>query len=171
VPTAPYSSIRSVNASGSALAVLEDEGAKFTAPFTALVWSNNDPPQAGNNTHLLVTDVTDDTLTFITTDSFHLVPGQMIAETQRAPTYPLRSGVTVSHDFEADDRPYILYLRSPQGELAQYGSVLGVQDDGNGVAFFSFDPDKAGEWKYRFASATQQGPDSSFFAMHSDVLD
>lgn len=169
MPSAPYSTILSV--SGGKIVVASDDGAKFTAPFTALIWTANQVPKVGNHTHVSVTAVSDDTLTYTATDGFVIKAGMSIAVSARIDVHQLRSAVTIDEDFGATDPPYLLYLRSPEGELAAYGSATGVTDNAAGHAYFSFEPDLGGLWRWRFSSATQQGVDHQFFAAYSDVLD
>ena len=70
-------------------------------------------------------------------------------------------------DFGSDDPPYTLILHSPSGEVGAYGSATGVIDDSAGFAAFNFDLNRGGLWHYRWESASELGPERSFFVQFS----
>lgn len=174
MPVAPYSRVLvapSPALSGTTLSVTEDDGPRFpSTPFSAKLWPADELPSSTNSEDVVVLSRDGDELTIARGSSpVEIEAGMMIAAVFTE-VYSISEAVTVSHDFGADDRPYTLVLRNPQGEIGAYGSATGVVDDGNGSAHFSFDPGIGGWWWRRWESPGQVGNDEPFFVHFSDTL-
>ncbi len=155
--TAPYSRVASVT--GNVLTVLADEGAKFTAPFDALIWAVQMAPRARgiDSTEIKVTAVDGDNLTFIPTDAFEIVPGLMIGVLSRQDIYVLGDVVTLTGTFVPPNDSAVsagkLHIQGPQGDLTVIeGTALHIV--GPGDYYFDFTPPERGGWKAQWEAAT-----------------
>ena len=157
--------------SGTSLQVLPDDGPKFPGtPFMALVWPEGYVPNSVNSEEVTVMDVDGDLFTILRAgEPVELHSGMMIAATDVVPVYEIGDDVTFSHDFGSDDPPYRVIINAPLGEVGAYGSATGVIDDGAGFTAFNFDLSRGGLWRYRWESASDIGPERSFFVRFSDA--
>ncbi len=158
--------------SGTTLSVDEDTGDRFPpVPFDYLIWPGQERAVVGENAEEgRVTSIVGDAFVLqratVVADRIAVLEGYEIAAVRSMTSYDLDEVVSLEHTFAASNPPYHVHTRSPHGVA---GSVSAV-NAGAGRATYSFDPDKAGVWHYRFAGVSEEGPDSAFFVRFSSVL-
>ena len=158
--------------SGTTLTVDADTGDRYPpVPFDALAWPGQAIPTYGVDAEeVTVTSIVDDDFVIQraadVAERVAILANWQIAAVRTARSYHLDEAVALEYTFATSNPPYHIHTRSPDGAA---GSAVAA-DAGAGRATYSFDPDKGGEWGYRFAGATEEGPDSAFFVRFSSVL-
>lgn len=161
----------SPGSSGTTCTVEEATGDRFpVVPFDALVWPGQQVPVLGTNAEeVTVTSIIGDDFVFTRAavdKRIDILTDYEIAALRSMTSYDLDEPVTLEHTFSTSNPPYHVHTRAPDGVA---GSATAT-DLGDGTARYTFDPDKAGQWGYRFSGASEEGPDEDFFVRFSSVL-
>ena len=158
---------------GLTLSVERDAGDRFPrAPFTALVWPVQTIPTVGvDSEEVMVVNIDHDEFTIERGVSpIDITEGLQISVLRTMPIYNESEQAVISHDFGDNDPPYIVSIRSSQGDVVNYGSAEGVIHDDEGIVAFTFVPGAPGLWHTRIKSASIEAPEQSFFTSFSDTL-
>ncbi len=130
------------------------EGARFSAPFTALVWHPTEPKDFVT---VAVSATDGDDLLFTPPDTEELIqPGMRIATKADIDIYAFGDPVTL------DGNLTLAHVSGPQG------------DDFYGSTPYTFIPEDEGLYTFRFeeeAGSAGHSPDDYFFVLYSDVSD
>ena len=162
----------SPGSSGTTCTVDDSTGDRFpVVPFDYLVWPGQQVTTLGVNAEEgKVTSIVDDAFVLQrATDvskRIEVKAGYSISAVGSMSSYDLDEVVSLEHTFAASNPPYHVHTRAPDGVAGSASAT----DAGSGRATYSFDPDKAGVWHYRFAGVSEEGPDSDFFVRFSPVL-
>lgn len=181
VSIAPASEIVTVPSpadSGTSLTVTADQGARFPdAPFaryTALTWPKNTIPQRGINAEeVTVLDRVLDTFTIERAASpVAIEEGWNFALLTDQPVIHILETYTFAYDFGADDPPYRIDLRKPNGHFLSQEGTAYISDNGSGYASYPLAPTLSGQWYARFTSGSDVvSPEASVFVLPSDSVD
>lgn len=158
--------------SGTTLSVDEDTGPRYPdVPFDALVWPGDAIPSLGVDAEeVTVTSVVDDDFVIAratdVSQRVEILEDWSIAALRSFDSFNLDEAVSLEYTFAISNPPYHIHTRAPDGVA---GSAVAM-NAGGGTATYSFDPDKAGTWYYRFAGLSEEGPDSAFYVRHSSAL-